>query len=300
MMQGGSDGFIRLRLNEIADYIRQSRGGGAMSGPAFEQLRNLNLQLRAAGIDPELADALIEETKGTLHLNQLDRQTILAHLGTVLAQKIDCADPLNNPTGGKRVLAFVGPTGVGKTTTIAKIAAHAHLTHEIAVTLISTDTFRMAAIEQLGRYAEILDCEVHAARSPEELYQLVEAARTPLVLVDTTGRNPKVAGQLKSLAQFFHEKWGGDTIMTMAANTRERDMREIIKGFKPLGYNLVSMTKLDETYAMGSLYNITQLTGCPLAWTTHGQRVPEDIELANPEKLAVRIIMEALSQQPKG
>jgi flagellar biosynthesis protein FlhF len=263
----------------------------------FEHLKQCSDQLQAAGITREYADELIEETKARLRLNQLDKQIILAQLGQVLAQNIACVDPLKGFEGKKNVLAFVGPTGVGKTTTIAKIAAHAHLTHELPVTLISTDTFRMAAVEQLSRYAEILDCPSSAARNPEELWELIDKASTPLVLVDSTGRNPRTPGQLKLLSKLFGEGWQGRTVLTVAANTREQDLKPIVEGFKPLKYDMVSITKLDETYALGTIYNVSKYTGCPIAWTTNGQRVPEDIELANPESLAVKIIMESIANK---
>jgi flagellar biosynthesis protein FlhF len=289
--------FVTERLGEIVSYIQTSQSGGGMPAPVFDHLRQFTHQLQAAGIANDYAAELIEETKSRLRLNQLDKQVILAQLGQVLAQNINCIDPLKGFEGEKNVLAFIGPTGVGKTTTIAKIAAHAHLTHEMPVTLISTDTFRMAAVEQLSRYAEILDCPTSAARNPEELWELVEKASTPLVLVDSTGRNPKTPGQLKLLSKLFGEGWSGRTVLTVAANTREQDLKPIVEGFAPLKYDMVSITKLDETYALGTIYNVSKYTKCPVAWTTNGQRVPEDIELANSEAIAVKIIMEAISHK---
>ena len=289
--------FVTERLNEIVNYIQSGQNSHGIPAPVFDHLRQFNRQLQATGIERKYADQLIEETKARIRLNQLDKQVILAHLGQVLAQNINCIDPLEFDSKKKNVLAFIGPTGVGKTTTIAKIAAHAHLTHEIPVTLISTDTFRMAAVEQLSRYAEILDCPSQAANNPEELWRLVDEAQTPLVLVDTTGRNPKVAGQLKVLSEFFGDTWQGRTVLTVAANTREQDLKPIVEGFSPLKYDMVTVTKLDETYALGTIYNVSKYTQCPIAWMTNGQRVPEDIELANPESVAVKIIMEAISHK---
>ena len=291
--------FVTERLNEILSYIQAGQTGtGGIPAPVFEHLRQFQQQLEATGIKSEYAADLIEQTKGRVRLNQLDKQVILANLGQVLAQNLSCINPLDIPFGmTKNVLAFVGPTGVGKTTTIAKIAAHAQLTHEMPVTLISTDTFRMAAVEQLSRYASILDCPAEAAHSAEELWQKIDAAKTPLVLVDTTGRNPKTHGQLKGLFDLFGEGWTGRTVLTLAANTREQDLKPIVEGFSPLKYNMVAVTKLDETYALGTVFNVGKLTNCPISWTTHGQRVPEDIELANSELLAVKIIMEAIAHK---
>ena len=290
--------FVTERLNEIVNYIQSSQSSVGQSSPVFEHLRSFQKQLQATGIEERFAEELIEQTKGRIRLNQLDKQVILAHLGQVLAHNLKSVNPLSPPAGAKKnVLAFVGPTGVGKTTTIAKIAAHAQLTHELPVTLISTDTFRMAAVEQLSRYASILDCPAKAAHSPEELWKAIDEADTPLVLVDTTGRNPKTQGQLKALSELFGSGWLGRTVLTVAANTREQDLKPIVEGFSSLKYDMVAVTKLDETYALGTVYNVCKLTGCPISWTTNGQRVPEDIELANAEVLAVKIIMEAISNK---
>lgn len=290
--------FVTERLNEIVSYIKSNQNPDEMSGPAFEHLKQFKAQLHGAGIEAKYAEELIEQTKARLRLNQLDKQYILAHLGQVLAHNLKCINPLVPPPGvQKNVLAFVGPTGVGKTTTIAKIAAHAQLTHELPVTLISTDTFRMAAVEQLSRYASILDCPAKAAHTPEEMWKAIDDADTPLVLVDTTGRNPKTQGQLKALSDLFGDGWSGRTVLTVAANTREQDLKPIVEGFSSLKYNMVAVTKLDETYALGTVYNVSKLTNCPISWTTNGQRVPEDIELANAEELAVKIIMEAISNK---
>ncbi|MAD61489.1 MAG: hypothetical protein CMH49_08270 [Myxococcales bacterium] len=296
--EGEAIQFVTERLNEIVNYIKSNQNPDEMSGPAFEHLKQFKAQLHGAGIEEKYAEELIEQTKARLRLNQLDKQYILAHLGQVLAHNLKCINPLIPPPGLKKnVLAFVGPTGVGKTTTIAKIAAHAQLTHELPVTLISTDTFRMAAVEQLSRYASILDCPAKAAHTPDEMWKAIDEADTPLVLVDTTGRNPKTQGQLKALSDLFGEGWNGRTVLTVAANTREQDLKPIVEGFSSLKYNMVAVTKLDETYALGTVYNVSKLTNCPISWTTNGQRVPEDIELANAEELAVKIIMEAIANK---
>jgi flagellar biosynthesis protein FlhF len=91
--------------------------------------------------------------------------------------------------------------------------------------------------------------------------------------------------------------WKARTVLTVAANTRERDLKLIVDGFSSLKYDMACITKCDETYALGTIYNVSQYTKTPIAWITTGQRVPEDIELANPEKIAVKVIMEALAQK---
>jgi len=179
---------------------------------------------------------------------------------------------------------------VGKTTTIAKVAARAKLLSGRSVALVTVDTFRMAAVEQLSRYAEILECPLKVARRPEELPQILESLkRFDLILVDSAGRSPQASEQLKVLGRFFPKGWGGELILTLAASTREQDLFSALEAFEELSYDLLCITKLDETSAPGTIHSLGRRAGRPLAWITDGQKVPEDIERAEPQRLALRI-----------
>jgi flagellar biosynthesis protein FlhF len=170
-----------------------------------------------------------------------------------------CAGDLLPAAGHRRILAFVGPTGVGKTTTIAKIAADAQLVRKLRVGLITVDTFRMAAVEQLARYAEILECPLVVVKQPEELpAALDELADCDLILVDTTGRSPRAADQVAALTRYFPEGWGGEVVLTVAASTRERDLHASVDAFIELDYAYLCVTKLDETDALGAVYSVAR------------------------------------------
>ncbi len=215
---------------------------------------------------------------------------LLADLGRAMADRLECTGSLI-PATGRRVLAFVGPTGVGKTTTIAKIAARAKLLEGTDVALVTVDTFRMAAVDQLARYADILDCPLHVVKTPEELPEVLAGlADVPLVLVDTTGRSPRAADQVSALARFFPANWGGEMVLTLANNTREAEAFAAIDAFVPLGCGAVCITKTDESCAPGVVYSVVRRADRPLCYTTCGQRVPEDIECAEGARWAARIV----------
>jgi len=111
-----------------------------------------------------------------------------------------------------------------------------------------------------------------------------------LVLIDTTGRSPRDEDQVSALGRYFPAGWGGETVLTVALSTRERDLHHTVEAFARLDYTHLCVTKLDETDAIGGLYTVARRAGRPLAWTTSGQRVPEDLEIADAEVIAARIV----------
>lgn len=211
----------------------------------------------------------------------------LSGVAQLLADDIDCG---LSDFDQRRVLAFVGPSGVGKTTTIAKLAAQARLAGR-SVALITVDTFRMAAVEQLARYADVLDAPLRVVKSPEVLgAALDELSAYDVVLIDTTGRNPRAPGQVAALARFFPEGWGGELVLTVASSTRERDAAATVDAFATLGYAALCITKTDESDAPGAIYGIARRSGRPVAWLTDGPLVPDDIEPARAPTIAARIV----------
>jgi len=219
-------------------------------------------------------------------------------LQRMLADDLVCGGELTDETDRRRIMAFVGPTGVGKTTTIAKVASQARMMGQ-RVALVTVDTFRMAAVEQLARYAEVLNAPLRIARTPDDLKStLDELDDFDLILVDTTGRSPRARDQVDALKHYFPSGWGGELVLTLSCGAREGDLCAAIDAYSGLGLERICLTKTDETHAMGSIYSAVRRAGRPLTWTTFGQKVPDDIEVANPEKWAQRIVAE-LSYVPR-
>jgi flagellar biosynthesis protein FlhF len=257
-------------------------------------VRVLRDRLAGVGVGALHADELARRALPALERGTPDDADVLALVGRELTRDMKCAGDLLPVDGRRRVLAFVGPTGVGKTTTIAKIAAEAQLVRRLRVGLVTVDTFRIAAVEQLARYAEILECPLVVVKQPEELPEALDSlADCDVILVDTTGRSPRAADQVAALTRYFPAGWGGDTVLTVAASTRERDLHAAVDAFEALDFGYLCVTKLDETDALGGVYSLARRAGRPLAWLSAGQRVPEDLEVADQATLAARIVTAA-------
>ncbi|MCB9528901.1 MAG: hypothetical protein H6703_07075 [Myxococcales bacterium] len=251
-----------------------------------QAVRALRARLIDVGISAEHARDLAERALRA-EGDTADDGEVLARVGALMADGIRCGGA---ELGGRRVIAFVGPTGVGKTTTVAKVAAQARLAGK-HVALITVDTFRMAAVEQLARYAEVLDAPLRVVARPDALPAALAAlAGYDLVLIDTTGRNPRASDQVRALARYFPPGWGGELVLTVAASTRERDLFATIDAFARLGYARLCVTKTDETDAPGVLYSAARRAARPLCWITDGQQVPDDIEAADAAVIAARIL----------
>ncbi len=186
--------------------------------------------------------------------------------------------PIEVKKGQRRIIALVGPTGVGKTTTLAKLAAHFTLDRGLNVALITSDTFRIAAIEQLRTYADILGVPIYAVDRPEEAAQaLLETKEKDLVLVDTGGRNFRDEARMAELRELLAVLRPDETHLVTSLNTNPRDAFDALDSFLPLGVNRLTFTKLDETTSPGLILNLKLRTEAPVGYLTHGQSVPNDI-----------------------
>lgn len=193
----------------------------------------------------------------------------------------------------KGKVALVGPTGVGKTTTIAKLAGRLALFDKKRVGLITIDTYRIGAIEQLKTYAEIMNIPFKVVITIKEMEEAIESmSDCDVILIDTTGRSSKNAMQISELRAFI-EKADPDYVnMVISATTKNRDIKNILNGYSSLEYDNVIITKLDETTVYGSIYNISKRANKPISFITVGQNVPEDIKIPEKEELTRFILGE--------
>ncbi|NBJ93496.1 flagellar biosynthesis protein FlhF [Parablautia muri] len=195
---------------------------------------------------------------------------------------------------GPKVIFFVGPTGVGKTTTIAKIASKFSVEGDKKVALLTADTYRIAAAEQLRTYANIMEVPFRVIYSTEEIEQALRDFRDyDFIMVDTAGHSPQNEGQKETMIGFIHSVDGlaqKDVFLVLSATTKYKDLISIADSYSAMtDYNLI-FTKLDETSTLGSLLNIRLHTGAPLSYVTYGQNVPEDIEVFNPQKTVKQLL----------
>ncbi|WP_252214069.1 flagellar biosynthesis protein FlhF [Clostridium sp. VAP41] len=194
---------------------------------------------------------------------------------------LECSEDIS----GK--IALVGPTGVGKTTTIAKLAGKLSLIDKKSVGLITVDTYRIGAIEQLKTYAEIMNIPFKVVITIKEMEEAINSMNDcDVILIDTTGRSSKNTMQISELRAFV-EKANPDYVsMVISATTKNRDIVSILNGYSDLSYDNVIITKLDETTVYGSLYNIMKRSNKPVKYITTGQNVPNDMIVPTREEMA--------------
>jgi flagellar biosynthesis protein FlhF len=217
-----------------------------------------------------------------------------AEIRKVLQQRMQAVfKPVPQRNKKPDIMAFIGVPGVGKTTTIAKIAALNALFANLSISLITIDLFRVGAIEQMRIYGEIIGASVDVVSPPGELLQAVEKNRDKdMILIDTTGRPSRNTYQLAEIKAFLEVIKGVNTYLVLNATTKVRDMVRIINDFKVIPYNQLIISKLDETESPVTILNAAFWTGLPIAYIPNGQNVPDDIEIANPEWLVGCIMKE--------
>ncbi len=230
----------------------------------------------------KIAMALSENVRGSGFASE---DSLLDYLSIVLSQFFRTEEP-----SGKMVV-LVGPTGVGKTTTIAKLSAIYKLKMNRNVGIITTDTYRIAAVDQLMTYAKIMDIPIKVSVSKSDLREaLAEFNGMDYVFVDTVGRSQKNLERLGEIFDLFSGERDTYVSLVISLNTKESDVLEVFKVFSRIPINSVIFTKVDETNTPGSMLNLVVKMKKPVSFVSFGQDVPEDIMVAEPLKLASLII----------
>lgn len=253
------------------------------------------VEMTAAGVAPELARRAALAVLPA-EMSKTNDAAGRASLANLLSSTLDFADdPLSilasTIDSPPPPIAFVGPTGVGKTTTIAKLAARIALRARRRVELITLDTHRIAAAEQLKTYAEVIGTGCHVAHSVLELDALVRRhTGDATVLIDTVGRNPHDIADQMELADYLRASTSIYKCLVLQAVTHPTDAHAAAKKFALFGANRLVITKFDETIRPGAAVSIAADAALPLLYLCAGQRVPEDLELATPPSFAARVL----------
>lgn len=220
-----------------------------------------------------------------------DPENVTQTIISTIQDLIEVSPPVFASGQSQQRIALVGPTGVGKTTTLAKIAASYLSRHSNSIALITIDTYRIAAVEQLKVYGEIMHLPVDVVITPEQLEQAIARhSDKELILIDTAGRSPRDSYCIDELSSFLAPELHIDKHLVLSAGTRENELLDTIERFSTLEITNTIFTKIDECSNLGILLNTQIQNSSPLSYVTNGQRVPEDLLEISP-KLVAELIM---------
>lgn len=272
-----------------ASQTDRDNGGKAGVPPSLEAIRE---RLVEQDIAPAVADALIAQALALTEGAPPDEMSASEAREAVKSVIVDVLtkEPIEQIRTGSKIIRFVGPTGVGKTTTIAKIAAEQALKHRKSIGLITSDTYRIAAIEQLRTYASILNVPLEVVFSSADLQKALEKLQDrDLILMDTAGRNFRKEMAVSELNSLFRGDQEEDTFLVLSLSMKYSDMKAVTDNFYKFGVKKVLFTKADETASYGSIVNLLHDFPLSLSYVTDGQNVPDDINLADAVRIASEI-----------
>ena len=244
-------------------------------------------------MDEKYVNSILEDASKTKKAD-LPFDYLLANIYQKMVLKFGRSEGITPSEEGLRIVLFIGPTGVGKTTTIAKLAGRYCVEEKKKVALLTADTYRIAAAEQLRTYANILETPFRIIYTPEELQAAVEDYwDCDYIFIDTAGRSHQNTDQLEKMKEMvaaLKRPESYQVFLVLSATTKYRDLQKIADCYGKIADFELIFTKLDETEAVGNLLNMKLYTDAPIAYVTCGQNVPDDMEAFNPQKTVKQIL----------
>ena len=274
---------LQNQLEEMKSMlVEMSRNKGEAGG-----IPNLQRAMEEQGISQHVLEDMISKLNGTEILAPQNSLKAMKALEKYIRKAIRIANGITLYSDKPKIVALIGPTGVGKTTTLAKIAAKFVLEEGAKVALITADTYRISAVEQLKTYSDILGLPLEIVYNSQALQEAIEKHRDKqLILLDTAGRSQYNTYQMKELSELLNIDADIEKHLVMSATTKTGDGLELLDNFSLCKPDRVIFTKVDETKTHGIILNILHRRKAALSYLTNGQSVPDDIEPASIEKLA--------------
>ncbi len=290
-----------MQLAMLKKEVNELRTGMAQVGsflkynnvPAYpENLQLIMKQLLDNEISHDIAKELIEEIHNEISGPQYDDlKLIVSMLLKKISSRLKVPSRKAGTSDRAKTVMLIGPTGVGKTTTIAKLATNQKLINNKKVALISADTFRIGAIDQLKTFANIADIPLTVAYTPDDIETAVRNySDMDVIYIDTTGRSQNDIMRLKEMKRFVNKANPDEIHLVLNVTTSLKGLQDSMSKFSMFKYNRILFTKLDETISLGVMLNLLNSSKIPVSYLTNGQNVPEDIERATVNKLAKMIV----------
>jgi len=269
---------IKDSMNTFFDALGlRNKGEGKHTPP------QIYYYLLSRGLSREMACRLLDK----MNQDYPSHEMIDYERGLKIAEDLLKGTFIEREEKEKRVKVFLGPTGVGKTTTLAKLAARYTLEQKKSVGLITTDTYRIAAVEQLKTYARIMGLPLEVATGRETFRQSIERFHDKeFIMVDTPGRSREEGGYLSKLKDMLTGNWEMETNLLLSLTSSRESLMDVVGRYSTFGYDQIILTKLDECTQCGILYDVVERANKPVSYISIGQNVPQDIEQATPVRLA--------------
>lgn len=275
-----------------SESVKKESRTPELSGRAEKCISLIKKQLLKHEVDEKYIDIIFNEVKSNIK-KDAPVDNILTSIYQKIILKLGQPKLIEPGENQPKYIFFMGPTGVGKTTTIAKIASDFKVKKKLNIALVTADTYRVAAVEQLRTYANILSVPVNVLYSAEDMTKLKPMLdRYDVVLIDTAGRSHKNAQQrddLRKLINSIDEK-DGDTYLVLSATTKYNDLMSIVESYSDISNYKLLFTKLDETTNIGNILNIKMLTNAQLSYIACGQEVPDDISKLDAQGIAKQLL----------
>ncbi len=290
-------GSLKHLVSNLVEETRRSRSTTSMPGSLYDTYSGLI----TGEVAECVAQRLIDSVRSDLTERELqDPVRVRGRLADALKNMLPTSGPIQLARPGEpTVIALVGPTGVGKTTTVAKLAANFCLRENKRVGLITIDTYRIAAVEQLRTYAQIIDVPLDIVVSPAQLREAVgRMSGCDVILIDTAGRSQRDAIKIRELRSYFEAVTPHETHLVLSSTCGATVLMEAIERFRGVGVDRVIFTKLDEAIGFGVILTCLQKANARLSYLTTGQDVPDDIEVGEPGRLAELILCSLQTEQP--
>ncbi len=283
---------IKTMVSQVLQRQAVSRGGPGSDLPG--SLFDMYLELIGQDLSEEFTDRIITAVRAELADDTIDKDAVREAVLRHIADLVPVADPTiprRSPDARPLTIALIGPTGVGKTTTLAKLAASFKLRHQRHVGLVTCDTYRIAAVDQLRTYAGIIGLPLEVALTPGEMNRAAERlSNCDVVLIDTPGRGPNDTGRLCELQCVLAAADPHEVHLVLSSTASERVLLREAEAFAEVGADRIVLTKLDEAVSFGVLVNVMQSVGKELSFITTGQEVPDHIEEGRSRRLAELVL----------
>lgn len=277
----------------VDKLIRSEEKENAAQSEMFRCIRMIYDVLLDNEVNERYVNQIMDEVERALRSNA-GMDLVLSNVYQKMVLKFGQPYKLELTGGQPKVVFFIGPTGVGKTTTIAKIASKFKVDMGKRVAFLTADTYRIAAAEQLRTYANILDAPLSVVYEAEELNDAVERVKDyDLILVDTAGfshKNQEQKDDMKQLLNSLDPSYDKDVFLVLSATTKYKDLVQIADSFHEIADYKLIFTKLDETASYGNLFNIHMYSGAEMSYVTTGQNVPDDIEVFRTQKIVKQLL----------